>query len=80
MGYHKHKIIKGVLGEFSKIREEFQELQDAVEQGNPVLELCELCDLVGTIEAYAKKYNVSLDELIKMKDCTKSAFEDGHRK
>jgi hypothetical protein len=29
MGYHKTKIEKGILGEFSKIKEEFQELEDA---------------------------------------------------
>jgi len=31
MGYHKRKITKGVLGEYSKIQEEMEELKDAVE-------------------------------------------------
>ena len=29
MGYHKIKINKGKLGEYSKIKEEFEELTDA---------------------------------------------------
>jgi hypothetical protein len=36
--------------------------------------------MIGAIEMYAKKWNLSLDELIKMKDLTKSAFEEGKRK
>jgi len=80
MGYHKTKIKKGKLGEFSKIEEEFLELKDANEQGNPVLEVCELCDLLGAIELYASKWNLSIDDLTKMKDATKEAFESGSRK
>lgn len=80
MGYHIKKIEKGVLGEFSKIQEEFEELLDAHEQKNSVLEICELADLLGTIEAYAKKWNLSLGDLNKMKESTKKAFEDGSRK
>ena len=79
MGYHTIKIEKGKLGEFSKIQEEFSELQDAVKQQNPLLELCECADLVGAIEAFICKYNISLDDLIKMMNCTKSAFEEGER-
>lgn len=80
MGYHKKKIDKGVLGEFSKIKEEFDELSDAHEQSNPILEVCELCDLLGAIESYAKKWNLTIEDLLKMKDSTKSAFEEGSRK
>jgi hypothetical protein len=79
MGYHKQKIEKGVLGKFSKIKEEFLELQDAHDQKNPVLELCELCDLIGAIEAYSSKYNITLDDLIAMKKLTQSAFIEGKR-
>lgn len=79
MGYHKVKIEKGVLGEFSKIREEFLEAEDALEQDNKVMLLVELCDLIGAIEAYTESYNISLDDLLKMKDATKSAFLDGSR-
>lgn len=79
MGYHLSEIPKGTLGEYSKIREEFLELTDAHNQTNKILEICELCDLVGAIEAYADKFNLSLNDLIKMKDANKRAFEDGTR-
>jgi phosphoribosyl-ATP pyrophosphohydrolase len=79
MGYHKVHIEKGQLGQFSKIREEFEELQDAVLQDNPVLIICELTDLIGSIEAYAHKYNLELKDLIQFSDCTKEAFKEGKR-
>ena len=80
MGYHTRKIERGVFGETSKIREEYEEFCDASEQGNTVMKLVELCDLIGAIEAYTmKKHNISLNELLKMKDATKSAFEEGER-
>jgi hypothetical protein len=81
MAYHTTTIAKGTLGELSKIREEFEELQDGVVQDNKVLQICELCDLVGAIEAFASnKFNLNLDDLIKMMKLTKSAFQDGSRK
>lgn len=81
MGYHKSKIEKGKLGEFSKISEEFLELEDAVKQEVKVLVICELCDLVGAIEAYANQtYKLSLKDLIEMKNLTKQAFKEGKRK
>lgn len=81
MGYHVNIIDKGELGKYSKIIEEFQELQDANEQRNPILELCELADLIGAIEAYTTtQYNITLDDLIEMKERTKEAFEEGIRK
>ncbi len=79
MGYHKTNINKGELGKFSKIREEFEELQDAINQDNKVLAICELADLIGAIEAYSETFNLSLKDLIQMKDSTKSAFLDGSR-
>lgn len=80
MGYHKNKIPRGEFKEFSKIREEFLEAEDALEQDNKVMLLVELCDLIGAIESYCEsKYNISLDDLITMKDATKRAFNDGTR-
>jgi hypothetical protein len=80
MGYHIKKIQKGELGHASKIREEYEEFIDAYEQSNPVMELVELSDLLGAIEAYViNHYDIELDDLIRMKDATKSAFEDGTR-
>lgn len=80
MGYHKNNIEKGDLGTFSKITEEYQELEDAVEQANKILMMCECADLIGAIEAFAvEKLGVTLEELIEFKNLTKSAFEDGSR-
>ena len=81
MGYHKRKITKGIIGEYSKIQEEYQELDDAHEQDISVLELVECADLIGAIAAYTlKKYNIDIDSLIAMSKATKSAFDDGSRK
>jgi hypothetical protein len=79
MGYHKRKITKGKIGNFSKIREEFEELEDAVEQDDVILSLCELSDLVGAIEHYIDKWNLTLEDLKKFSDKTKQAFKDGSR-
>lgn len=80
MSYHLRKIEKGIFGHASKIREEYEEFQDAHDQGNPILELVELSDLIGAIEEYAAShYDIYLDDLIKMKDATNRAFESGHR-
>jgi hypothetical protein len=79
MGYHKKEIKRGVFGEFSKIVEEFEELTDAHDQNNPIMELIELSDLIGSIEAYCKKRNISLNDLLTMKKATESAFIDGSR-
>lgn len=79
MGYHKKEIEKGVLGEFSKIKEEFQELEDAVEQKDSILTLCELSDMVEAIEEYLKRWNMNLDTLKNFSDKTKSAFKEGKR-
>lgn len=81
MGYHSKNIQKGEFGHASKIREEYEEFFDAYNQNNPVMELVELSDLIGAIEAYAlNHYDIELRDLIVMKDATKSAFEDGTRK
>lgn len=81
MGYHTQKIVKGELGHASKIREEYEEFVDAYEQNNPVMELVELSDLLGAIEAYTlNHYDIELDDLVKMTRATQSAFNDGTRK
>lgn len=79
MGYHSVEIEKGKLGEFSKIKEEFEEFQDAYNQDDEVLQICELTDLLGAIEAYSKKWNLTLEQLILFSNKTKSAFQDGKR-
>jgi len=79
MGYHKEEIAKGEIGEFSKIKEEFEELTDAYEQNDKVLIICELTDIVGAIEEYAKKFNLTIDDLKQFSDKTKEAFKEGKR-
>jgi hypothetical protein len=80
MAYHKKEIQKGALGEFSKISEEYQELEDAFEQQDKVLQICELTDLVGAIEFYAtKQFGLTLEDLKKFSDKTKSAFIEKKR-
>lgn len=80
MGYHLKKIKKGKLGEFSKIQEEFEELLDAVEQDNVILQLCEIADLLGAIDKYCVKFNLTLKDVLRMTKLTESAFKDGSRK
>ena len=80
MGYHKKEIKKGILGDYSKIKEEFEELSDAVEQDCKGLIICELCDLIGAIEEYSKNYNLTIYDLKQFSDLTKSAFISGQRK
>ena len=79
MGYHLKDIEKGVLGEFSKIREEFQEAEDADLQGDSLLMFCELADMLGAMEEYLKKWNLTIDDLKKFSNKTKSAFKEGKR-
>lgn len=80
MGYHQRKIDKGTLGQPSKIREEYEEFVDAVEQDNSVMALIELSDMLGAIEAYASRHNITLYDLMIMMKATQSAFKDGTRK
>lgn len=80
MPYHSKKIERGKFGEFSKIKEEFLEAEDAIEQNNKIMTLVEMSDLLGAIEGYCESnFNISLEDLIRMKNATKSAFIDGTR-
>jgi hypothetical protein len=80
MGYHSRPIAKGVYGEVSKIREELEELEDSEELGVKIMAMCELSDLYGALQEFAKrKYGLSMDDLKKMSDRTKEAFRDGTR-
>lgn len=80
MGYHTASIRKGTLGEYSKIQEEFQELEDAHEQGCKVLEICELCDILGAIDLYARnKFNLDISDLLEMSKKTAESFNEGKR-
>lgn len=81
-GYHKKIIKKGVLGECSKIREELEELEDAIEQNNKIMALVELSDLYGAIKLYLEKHHpsIEMEDLKTMNDATARSFMIGHRK
>ena len=81
-GYHLKEIERGVYGELSKIREEVEEMQDAAEQGNKVMVLIELSDLIGAVEGYLEKEygdKITLNDLLVMARTTRRAFESGAR-
>jgi hypothetical protein len=80
-GYHITPIEKGIYGEISKILEEVQELSDAKLQCNEVMILVELADLYGAMEAYLLQHHpsISMQDLQKMSEATKRAFQNGHR-
>lgn len=80
-GYHTRDIQKGVLGEPSKIREELEEFEDALAQGNPVMALLELSDMIGAVQRFLEKQHpsVTLEHLLIMAGTTRRAFESGGR-
>lgn len=81
-GYHVTPIEKGELGELSKVREELDEALDAEMQGIKVMVLVELSDMIGAVECYLKRHHpaTSLDDLLKMKDASHRAWQNGKRK
>jgi len=78
-GYHTKRIQKGELGEFSKIREEFEELEDAYDQNDPIMIICECSDIIGAIKHYVSKFNITIDDLISFNNKTENAFKVGRR-
>lgn len=80
-GYHKVDIARGEYGKISKIQEELDELVDSEQQGNKIMVLNELSDLIGAISGYLESnFNgISLDDVIEMTKATRRAFEDGTR-
>lgn len=80
MGYHLRNIQKGVLGQPSKIREELEELEDAIEQNVKIMALVELSDLYGAVKAMATTLGTTMEELKAMQEVTARAFQDGSRK
>jgi hypothetical protein len=55
-GYHLVAIAKGELGELSKVREELDELADAMAQGSRIMAAVELADMLGAIEAFRDRH------------------------
>lgn len=79
-GYHIAEIKKGVVNEFSKIEEEFAEAVDAHEQGNAIMLLNELSDVVLTIDQFVQaKYNMTIEDVLTMANATRRAFQNGDR-
>jgi hypothetical protein len=82
-GYHIAEITRGTYGEISKILEEAEELKDAMEQGQKLMCLVELSDMLGAIEGYLEKHyagKITIDDLFNMSNATRTAFESGYRK
>lgn len=82
-GYHLTEIERGKYGDFSKIKEEFQELNDAHEQSNRLMELIELSDLICAIDGYLNKHfkgAITIQDLIVQSNATKRSFSSGERK
>lgn len=63
MGFHQKEIKKGIYGELSKIQEELDEAYDAEAQGQDLMLLIELSDMIGAIEGVAKKYGFTIEQL-----------------
>lgn len=64
MKFHQRTITKGIYGQLSKVREELEEAEDALEQRQPVMLLVELSDIVGACAGVAEQFNVTLDGLV----------------
>lgn len=82
-GYHVDDIPRGQYGELSKVIEEALELKDAMEQGQKLMCLIELSDILGAIEGYLEKHyegKITITDLFNMANATRSAFESGYRK
>jgi phosphoribosyl-ATP pyrophosphohydrolase len=68
-----------VYGKFSKIKEEFEELQDAVDQGNKILTMVEIADLYGAIEGYVIAQGIEMKDVVEFSNATKAMFWEGIR-
>lgn len=79
MGYHLAQISRGELGKPSKIREELEELEDSIAQGNKLMAMLECADIYGALEAVASGYGLTMDDLKTMSEATRRAFSDGTR-
>ncbi len=79
MAYHKREIPRGVYGEPSKIREELEEYEDAMDQGCAIMACVELADLYGALEGVAARHGYSMPDLAKMAEITARAFRSGAR-
>lgn len=65
MSYHLAKIPKGVLGQISKVEEEYQEFLDAKAQNCKIMMGLELSDMFGAALRYMCRYGVASPDLQK---------------
>lgn len=81
-GYHETPIKKGHYGDLDKVYEEIDELKDAENQGNRLMVLMELSDVMGAIRGFLERHHpeMHLTDLIIMADATRRAFVTGARK
>lgn len=79
-GYHLVSIPRGAYGKVSKIREELEELEDAMDQECRIMMLLELSDIYGALEAVVYGLGMDMGDVAKMAAITKRAFEAGERK
>lgn len=82
-GYHLREIkFKGKYGTIDKIKEELDELEEAIEQNNKILMLVELSDLYGSIKGFLEKEytNLTMEDLKNMNIATERVFKNGIRK
>ena len=81
-GYHLSPIPKGTYGDLDKVYEEVAELKDAEAQGNRLMVLMELSDMMGAVRGFLEQHHpeMSLTDLIIMADATRRAFVTGARK
>ncbi|AFU62796.1 hypothetical protein phAPEC8_00225 [Escherichia phage phAPEC8] len=80
-GYHITDIKKQSYGSIEKIKEEVEELFDAVEQDCKIMQLVELSDIIGAVEGVLEQQfpGTTLQDLIIMSNITKRAFRTGGR-
>lgn len=64
-GYHLKTISKGILGQFSKVQEEFEEFIDSYEQQCVIMALVELSDMLGALKYYyLQQHNEEWEEIL----------------
>lgn len=75
--FHLTQIPKGQLGEFSKIKEELLELEDALQQNCRIMALVELSDMLGAMRHFLSNHfpGFTLDDLLKMNQLSERAIE-----
>lgn len=71
--WHNRKIKKGTYGELSKVEEELDEAREALEQGNKLMFLIELSDVIGAVEGIIEQHGLSLNDLIKFSNKVKES-------